>query len=233
MNSIEEMLQRSISHKAKLDASRKDVKDNNIMISEKSKELKNLNELSRITKYSCNYLDTLIKEESGKFIKKLNAILDYGVKTIFFDCDYSVEIRVSDKDKATIHLVYDDTDTGVKLEPDIKNCGGGIRTAISTLMQVFYILYFRTEPILFVDEGFSQLSDIYVPRMFGLLNELALKNNFRLLLITHDQRFIQYANKRYEIKNGNAVEIELGEEVESYEGNSGRAEENREDSVSA
>lgn len=233
MSNIDEMLQKAISHKAKLDSNRKDVKDNNIMIADKSKELKSLNEMSRITKYSCEYLDVLIKEESGKFIKKLNAILDYGVKTIFFDCDYSIEIRVSDKDKATIHLVYDDPDTGVKLEPDIKNCGGGIRTAVGCLMEIFYILFFRTEPILFVDEGFSQLSDIYVPRMFGLLNELALKNDFRLLLITHDQRFIQYANKRYEIKNGKAIEIELGEEVEGYESNSSGLEEKREDSISA
>lgn len=217
MSNIDDMLQKAISHKAKLDSSRKDVKDNNIMIKDKSKELDSLNELSRVTKYSCTYLDTLIKEESGKFIKKLNAILDYGVKTIFFDCDYSIEIRVSDNDKATIHLVYDDPETGVKLEPDIKNCGGGVRTVISTLIQINYIFLYRLEPILFIDEGLSQLSSQYIPNFMKLIEELSNKNGMRILLITHDDRFISYANKRYEIRKGEAIEVDSiieGEDIE-------------------
>lgn len=220
MLDIDDMLQKAISHKATLDTYRRDVQVNSAVISNKQQELKRLSELSRITKWSCNYLDELIKEESGKFIKRLNGILDYGVKTIFYDRNYSIEVRVSDNDKATIHLVYDDPDTGVKLEPDIKNCGGGIRTVVGSLAQIFFILFYHTEPILFVDEGFSQVSSQYIPGFFGLLHELAVKNNFRVLLITHDDRFLSYADRRYEVRDGHAVLINIGksgDDVDSVE----------------
>lgn len=218
MTQIQEMMNKAISHKATLNSYKKDVSDNEIMIKEKQDKLSNLNELSRITKWSCNYLDTLIKEESGKFIQRLNDMLDYGVKTIFYDCEYSVEIRVSDNDKATIHLVYDDAD-GNKLEPDVRDCGGGIRTCIGCLLQIHYIYYYRVEPIIFIDEGLSQLSSSYVPSFLGLVEELAKKNGLRVVLITHDNRFLAYADKRYEVKDGTAIVLGK-EDVEVVESGS-------------
>lgn len=207
MRDFSDVVRSAISHKATLDSSRRDVKDNSILIEKKEKELQELNELYRITKQSHSYLDVLVKEESGKFIKRLNDILDYGVKTIFDDCDYSIEIRVSDNDKATIHLVYEDED-GNKLDPNIQSVGGGIRTIVGFLLQVFYIYHYRVEPIIFVDEGFSQISSQYIGNFFSLIKELASKNNLKVLLITHDERFIRYADKRYIIQDGSALEIE-------------------------
>ena len=49
----------------------------------------------------------------------------------------------------------------------------------------------------------------------GLIGELAEKNNFRILLITHDTRLMGYANKSYEVKNGLVSEIETGGSYES------------------
>lgn len=214
---IDSMLKSAISHKATLDTFRRDVKDNTIQIAEKSKRLEELNELTRVTDWSCNYLDTLIKEESGKFIKRLNELLDYAIKTIFDDCDYSVEIRVSDNSRATIHLVYDDAE-GNHLEPDIQQCGGGIRSAIGSILQVFFILHYRTEKILLVDEGFSQISSRYLDNFFGFLEELATKNGLKVLLITHDERFLSYANACYEVKNGKATLVESRQKGDSADG---------------
>lgn len=216
MRDFSEVLRKAISHKATLDASKRDVKDNTILIGKREEELKNINEIFRVTKWSYSYLDTLVKEESGKFIKRLNEILDYGVKTIFDDCDYSIEIRVSDNNKATIHLVYSDEE-GNKLEPDIQSCGGGIRTVIGCLMNVFFIYHYRVEPVLFIDEGLSQISTTYLGNFFSLLNELAIKNKLKILLITHDDRFLQYATKRYEIVDHVAKEIKIEEGEENNE----------------
>lgn len=208
-----ELVRKTISHKATLDAYRKDVKDNSILIQKKEEELANVNEIYRVTKWSYSYLDALVKEESGKFIKRLNEVLDYGVKTIFYDCDYSIEIRISDNNRATIHLVYDDED-GNKLSPDIQSCGGGIRTVIGILLQIFFILLYKVEPIIFCDESLSQISSDYVSYTFGLIGELAKKNGLKILLITHDERFIKYADKHYEISDGHAIEVALDKGTE-------------------
>lgn len=200
------LLEKAINHKAMIDAYRKDIANNKYMIEQKGKELKDLNSLYQTTQFSYEYLNKLVKEESSKFIKKLNDVLDYGVKTIFDDCNYSIEIRVSDNNKATIHLVYDD-ENGNKIDPIIQNVGGGIRTVVGLLMQIFFIFHYKTEPIIFCDESLSQISSAYLPNTFSLIDELAKKNGLKILLITHDERFIKYADKRYMIADGRAVEV--------------------------
>lgn len=202
-----ELVRKTISHKATLDAYRKDVKDNSILIQKKEEELANVNEIYRVTKWSYSYLDALVKEESGKFIKRLNEVLDYGVKTIFYDCDYSIEIRISDNNRATIHLVYDDED-GNKLSPDIQYCGGGIKTVIGILLQIYFIFHYKIEKLIMVDEGFSQVSSIYLPNLFSLINELATKNGLKILLITHDNRMLPFGVRQYEIEDGKAILVQ-------------------------
>ena len=118
-----------------------------------------------------------------------------------------MDIRVTDNNKATIHLIYED-DNGNLVEPDINSCGGGIRTIIGLMMQVFFILLYKAEPIIFIDEGLSQVSSTYLPTMFGLLKELADKNSLKILLITHDVRFTDYADKAYKVKDGHVYEID-------------------------
>lgn len=203
-----DLVRKAISHKASVDSAGRDIRDNEIVLAKREKELENVKLVFQTTKFAYAYLDQLVKEESGKFIKRLNEILDFGVKTIFDDCDYSIEIRVSENSKATIHLVYDDDD-GNKLSPDIQICGGGIRTVVGVLMQIFFIFHYKTEPILFVDEGFSQVSSQYLPNLFSLIGEMCEKNGLKVLLVTHDERMIPYATKRYEIQNGKAKEIQV------------------------
>jgi hypothetical protein len=204
------IIRRVIEHKAMIDSAKKDIANMSYAISTKSDSLKELNNLKNISEFSFNYLDVLVKEESGKFIKHLNNILDFGVKSIFDDCNYSIEIRVSDSSKATIHLVYDD-ENGVKLEPDIKNCGGGIRTVVGCLSQIAFITHYRLEPVLFIDEGLSQLSSQYIPNFMELINQMAEKNGLKILLITHDDRFTSYAVRHYEVSKGNTKLLRGGE----------------------
>lgn len=203
---VQELVSKTAEHQAKINTFKKDIEENSMVIKEKETQLDRLHHLHRVTEYSANYLEALIKEESGKFIKRLNSVLDYGVKTIFDDCNYSVEIRVSDNSKVSIHLVYDD-EAGNKIEPDIQSCGGGIRSVIGTLLQIQFINYYHVEKVLFVDEGFSQISEQYLPNFLGLLKELATMNGFKVLLITHDVRILPYADKRYNISNGQCKEI--------------------------
>ena len=206
-----ELLQKAIAHKAIVDSAKRDIENNKIQINKRQESLQSLNVLKKDTEFSYDYLDTLVKEESGRFIRHLNNILDFGVKTIFDDCDYSIEIRVSDNSKVTIHLVYDD-ENGNKLDPDIKNCGGGIRTVVGCLAQVAFITHYRLEPVLFIDEGLSQLSSQYIPNFMELLNQMAIKNGLKVMLITHDDRFTQYATRHYEITKGKATLIK-GDEL--------------------
>ena len=72
-------------------------------------------------------------------------------------------------------------------------------------MQIFFIVHYELEAILFVDEGFSQVSSQYLPNLFSIIQEVTKKNGLKLLLVTHDTRILKYADRRYEIQNGIAI----------------------------
>lgn len=208
-----DILNKAISHKAAIDTSKRDIQDNKVLIEKEQDKLHSLTRSLEVTKFSYAYLDTLVKEESGKFIKNLTDILNYGVKTIFYDCDYSVEIRVSDNNKATIHLVYED-ENGNKVSPDVQNCGGGIRSSIGILLQIYFLYLYKAEPILFLDESLSQISSLYLPRVMSLIDELAEKNDLKVLLVTHDVRIegLDCIKHHYHVDNGRIKEITNNED---------------------
>ena len=194
---------KALKHKARVENTQKDFDDNIVRMGGYKSELNLLNGLYKNTSLAHDYLEALIKEESTKFIKRLRDVLDYGVKTIFYDEEYSIDIR-TENDNTSIHLITKDVD-GNQISPDIKVCGGGIRCCVGVLCQLFVLFHYRSAPILFVDEGFTQLSSQYIPYLMGLLQELSEKNGLKILLISHDPRLISHADKVYSIEDGKAV----------------------------
>ena len=66
-------------------------------IAKKEQQLTKLNVYNTDLQFARNYLDLLIKNESNSFIKSINEILNYGLKTIFYDCDYSIDINIDNE----------------------------------------------------------------------------------------------------------------------------------------
>lgn len=195
---------RAIAHKSKLDNYRKDYADNLGKIDKLAGELGYLNALYKDTEYAYTYLEKLINLESNKFIRKIQDLITFALKIIFYDCDYSCDIRVTDKNNATIHLVYEDEDGNV-VDPNIKSCGMGIRTVVGVVLQTFFIMHYGAEPIIFVDEGFSAISSSYMPYFMAFLDELVEQKDLKLLLVTHDSRLEAYAKKIYKIDKGRSI----------------------------
>ena len=91
---------------------------------------------------------------------------------------------------------------GVEIKTDIKDNGFGIKTIIGFILQVYFILYHKLSPIIFIDEGFSAISNQYIPYLRSLLNSLKEEYGFIFVLVAHDPRFIDIADQTYEVKNG-------------------------------
>ena len=80
-----------------------EIEKNNKEIAKKEQQLTKLNVYNTDLQFARNYLDLLIKNESNSFIKSINEILNYGLKTIFYDCDYSIDINIdNEKSKSNI-----------------------------------------------------------------------------------------------------------------------------------
>lgn len=151
-----------------------------------------------------SYMKEIIDLLSRTHIDHLEKLLNSAVSTIFFDKNYSIRFEVSEYRNSnclSINLI-ETLDDETEIVTDIKDNGFGIKTIVGFILQIYFILYHKLSPILFIDEGFSSLSDQYIPYLRSLLNSLKEEYGFIFVLIAHDLRFIQIADLRYEVHNG-------------------------------
>jgi DNA repair exonuclease SbcCD ATPase subunit len=151
-----------------------------------------------------SYMKEIIDALSRTHINHLEKLLNSAVETIFFDKVYRIEFEVSEyrnSNNLTIYLI-ETLEDGSEIKTDIKDNGFGIKTIIGFILQVYFIIYNKLSPILFIDEGFSSLSQVYIPYLKSLLDSLKEKYGFIFVLVAHDPRFIDLADKTYEVKNG-------------------------------
>ena len=135
-------------------------------------------------------------------------MLDSAVKTIFYDKNYSIKLEISEfrNGNCLNILLKEDTDEG-EIITDIKNNGFGIQGVIGFVLQVYFIMYHKLAPILVMDEAMSTLSSQYLSYFKELVDALSKQYNFNFVLVAHDPRFIDIADYKYEVKDGEVREV--------------------------
>lgn len=151
-----------------------------------------------------NYMKEIIDVLSRSHIDHLEKLLNSAVSTIFFDKNYRVEFEISEYRNSNCLNIYlvEVQDNGAEIRTDIKDNGFGIKTIIGFILQVYFIMYHKLSPILIADEAFSALSDQYIPYLRSLLASLKEEYGFTFVLVAHDPRFIDIADRVYEVRNG-------------------------------
>ena len=131
-------------------------------------------------------------------IEELKTLLNSALATIFYDRDFSIDIELTDKRGKSLQLKALENGKPVNLK---RGTGMGVKTVISAILQMYY-LQCKGSKILMLDEKYSAVSEEYVPAFFEFLSKLGESLQFRIILITHDKRFLQYADKTYRIDKG-------------------------------
>lgn len=132
-------------------------------------------------------------------VGELNEWLNSAIKYIYFDRDFSIELVLEDKRGKSLQLILKDEEGN---EVSLKDgTGMGIRTIISAILHLYY-LNARGSHVLLVDEKYSYLSESYVPRFFEFVSKLCKSTGFKLIVITHDPRFFDYADKKIRVTSG-------------------------------
>ena len=131
-------------------------------------------------------------------IEELKTLLNSALATIFYDRDFSIDIELTDKRGKSLQLKALEDGKPVNLK---RGTGMGVKTVISAILQMYY-LQCKGSKILMLDEKYSAVSEEYVPSFFEFLSKLCESLQFRIILITHDKRFLQYADKTYRIDKG-------------------------------
>ena len=187
IKSVENLLNKEIVYTNKLN-----------ILNQQQKDLQNKVEFIKTTKDKYTLAVNQIYEESiGGLKDTLNTALQY----IMFDKNYTANLTLEDK-RGTKTLDITLVDNDDNFEVDLKDgVGQGVRTIISFVLKMYYLIN-KNSHILLLDEKYSALSAHYIPRFFEFMTEMCNEKNFIVVLITHDERFLEYGTKMYSVLDG-------------------------------
>lgn len=136
-------------------------------------------------------------------IKDLEELLNTAISAIFYDRDREIRLELSDSRSKSLLWHIIDHDKGI--EVSVKHGSGrGVRVVLSFILQSYYLLSFGSK-FLFIDEGYSFISEDYVAKFFEFVKVLCKEKGLSLVMISHDNRFNGYEDKHYHIVSGTIV----------------------------
>lgn len=168
-------------------------------LAKKQSELVSLsNELllnAEVKEYYNQAVEIIYQNSIGKLQDSINSALQY----IFYDKDFKIIFELGSSRSKTLKLYLEENGRKINLK---HGAGAGVRSVVSFIFLVYYLLSKKSYPVLFLDESYYQISSEYVERFFEFIQKIIVEKNFSIIIITHDQRFINYADHRIHIIDG-------------------------------
>lgn len=187
----------------RFDALTKSLNETKLVIDRNTKSIADLEE-------SQNYYKRAVDLLYSRSIGEVESLLNSALSFVFFDKPYKVRLDLdfSRGRKSVSIVLLDCSNPDDVFEVDLKSGSGtGVKILISFVLHCFYILSKKAYPILLLDESYSGISAQYVQRFFELVHGFCEKKNFRIVLVTHDTRFLDYSDKRYVVSDGVVQEV--------------------------
>lgn len=187
----------------RFDALTESLNETKLVIDRNTKSIADLEE-------SQNYYKRAVDLLYSRSIGEVESLLNSALSFVFFDKPYKVRLDLdfSRGRKSVSIVLLDCSNPDDVFEVDLKSGSGtGVKILISFVLHCFYILSKKAYPILLLDESYSGVSAQYVQRFFELVHGFCEKKNFRIVLVTHDTRFLDYSDKRYVVSDGVVQEV--------------------------
>ena len=169
-----------------------------------SLELKNL--ISKESQYekAVDLMKKIIEGMSQSQINHLESLINSALDTIFFDREYFVELQVTElRNTNNLQIILNEVNSdGELIKTKLEDNGFGVKSIIGFVLQIYYILYYKQYPIMFMDEAMTNLSKQYLPYFKSLINDLAEKYGFIFVLVTHDRDIMDLSDRTYFVEKG-------------------------------
>lgn len=163
-------------------------------------------EVDVLTK-SLETVKVCINKLSEGHISHLQELINSMLRSVFYDKDYSIDMQLNDTKNGKVldlFLIDSTTNKDDPIVTDLSSNGGGLQTVVGFVLQIYFIIYFKQERILFLDEALSAVSSEYIPTLVDFMRGLVEKYQFKFVAIFHDTRFSEYADTIYQVSNGTA-----------------------------
>ena len=184
---IQGMYQDKLNHKEKLEEEVKNLREEKEILDKTEKVIKFL-------------MDKLVKKD----LSKMDALITYGLKTVYDDRDLVFKSEVIERGKKIWIDLQTITD-GNKADPHSKS---SVTVIESFLLRLLCIIKLNRAKFILLDESFSAVDPGYIENFSQLIAQLCEKLGMTVFLVTHNMGFVDYANHSYRItKSGDKAEV--------------------------
>lgn len=206
-----ELKAKAISNISTIHTYQKQLDDIKINISSLKTDNTNTKENLELLTKSLEVMKACINKLSEGHINHLSDLVNSMLKQIFDDKNYEIVFQLNDvkNGKVLDILLKDIISEDEVIVTDIHENGGGIQTVIGFILQIYFIIYFKQEPILFLDEQLSALSSCYIPNLIECMKQLTKEYGFIFISVIHDDRFKYFLSEQdsmyirvYNVENG-------------------------------
>lgn len=203
---------KAIRLKSQIEQHYSTAKDIKAQYDEKTKQLENEKDSLNVQNFAIDTLKEIMDKLSQEHVEKVVSLLTYALSVVFHDKNYSVEIVTSDKRnvKTADLILVERTEDKVLRSEFNDSIGGGILAVVGLVLQIYYCNVLGQAPVLFMDEALSQVSSEYVVTLMMFIKELAEKKDLIIVLISHDERYMNYADRTYMVDDGEVKEVGHG-----------------------
>lgn len=172
-------------------------------------EIAQLNQIIDLHEKAAHVLTAIGEQRQDQAQRQIEMLVTQGLQTIFEDnLSFHLVPGVRAKTPVVDFVVRSAMWDGTIVETDVLAArGGGLAAIIGFLLRLVILLLSRQrqDTVLFLDETFAHVSAEYLPRLIEFLKDLVAKTGVQIVLVTHDESFLEAADVVYRIHLLNGV----------------------------
>lgn len=165
----------------------------------KKKQIKEKEQLIQDLEKAAALLASISEEKQKDAQIKIENLVTQGLQKIFGpEWSFHVVPSVRGKTPVVEFKVRTKQLSGKILETSVLDArGAGLASVVGFLLRLVLVLLSRKPSLLVLDETFANLSDSYVPSLIEFIREVVDKTNLQIIMVTHEPRFAEVADKCY------------------------------------
>ena len=136
-------------------------------------------------------------EMQSKLQLHIESIVQTAIDAIF-PGKYKFKVTTEIKNARTSISFYLEDETGNLVNP-YDSAGGGISDIIAFALRLAVWSMGKTRPVMLLDEPIKNLSENLKPLAAEIFQELSQKLNIQIIMVTHDDKFIDVADKVFKV----------------------------------
>lgn len=166
-------------------------------IKEKENKLDILTKKIELHNIASSFIQSIIETVCDSNLRKIEKWVNLGLSTIFDD--QVIEFKINKTISRNVNL-YSFTILKDGVEGSVNSFGGGVLCVISLILKILFLELTKSYKLIVLDESLSFLSVKYIENCSKFLNTLVDEFKITVILVTHQEKFMEFSNNIFEAK---------------------------------